>query len=94
MHGHFSIKSDVFSFGVIMLEILSGRKIVTFCHSDRFFNLLGYVSNYKCPTFVFHTSISLKVDFLPHFLTCWYVFEGMGVVERWKGLGVNGPNTV
>ncbi|KAF5482134.1 hypothetical protein F2P56_002725 [Juglans regia] len=42
VHGHFSIKSDVFSFGVIMLEILSGRKIVTFRHSDRFVNLLGY----------------------------------------------------
>ncbi|KAG6723882.1 hypothetical protein I3842_03G229300 [Carya illinoinensis] len=42
VHGHFSIKSDVFSFGVIMLEILSGRKVVTFCHSDRFLNLLGY----------------------------------------------------
>ncbi|KAG6723885.1 hypothetical protein I3842_03G229500 [Carya illinoinensis] len=27
VHGHFSIKSDMFSFGVIMLEILSGRKI-------------------------------------------------------------------
>ncbi|KAG6723883.1 hypothetical protein I3842_03G229400 [Carya illinoinensis] len=42
VHGHFSIKSDVFSFGVIMLEILSGRKMVTFCHLDRFVNLLGY----------------------------------------------------
>ncbi|XP_028806152.1 cysteine-rich receptor-like protein kinase 10 [Neltuma alba] len=26
MHGYFSIKSDVFSFGVMMLEIISGRK--------------------------------------------------------------------
>ncbi|KAI4312933.1 hypothetical protein MLD38_037719 [Melastoma candidum] len=26
LHGHFSVKSDVFSFGVLMLEIVSGRK--------------------------------------------------------------------
>ncbi|KAM3714036.1 hypothetical protein ACJW31_01G301000 [Castanea mollissima] len=42
VHGHFSTKSDVFSFGVIILEIISGRKNVNFCHSDRSLNLLGY----------------------------------------------------
>ena len=26
MEGQFSVKSDVFSFGVILLEIISGRK--------------------------------------------------------------------
>ncbi|KAI4312063.1 hypothetical protein MLD38_036918 [Melastoma candidum] len=26
LHGHFSVKSDVFSFGVLVLEIVSGRK--------------------------------------------------------------------
>lgn len=26
MEGHFSVKSDVFSFGVLLLEIVSGRK--------------------------------------------------------------------
>lgn len=26
MHGQFSVKSDVFSFGVLVLEIVSGRK--------------------------------------------------------------------
>ncbi|KAI3410256.1 uncharacterized protein J3R85_018860 [Psidium guajava] len=42
VHGLFSTKSDVFSFGVIMLEIISGRKNTTFTHSDRSLNLLGY----------------------------------------------------
>ncbi|KAL7116903.1 hypothetical protein ACP275_03G035500 [Erythranthe tilingii] len=28
-YGHFSVKSDVFSFGVIVLEIITGRKIFT-----------------------------------------------------------------
>ncbi|KAI4377350.1 hypothetical protein MLD38_014992 [Melastoma candidum] len=40
VHRVFSTKSDVFSFGVIMLEILSGRRIMVF-HSDRSLNLLG-----------------------------------------------------
>ncbi|KAI6681722.1 hypothetical protein NL676_035603 [Syzygium grande] len=42
VHGHFSTKSDVFSFGVIMLEIISGRKNTMFTHLDRSLNLLGY----------------------------------------------------
>ncbi|XP_030549967.2 G-type lectin S-receptor-like serine/threonine-protein kinase CES101 [Rhodamnia argentea] len=42
VHGLFSVKSDVFSFGVIMLEIISGRKNTMFAHSDHSVNLLGY----------------------------------------------------
>jgi len=46
VHGFFSTKSDVFSFGVILLEIVSGRKSTTFCQSDSSLNLLGYVSDH------------------------------------------------
>ncbi|GLT37916.1 hypothetical protein SLA2020_121980 [Shorea laevis] len=42
--GHFSIKSDVFSFGVIVLEIISGKKNRGFRHSDHNHNLLGHVN--------------------------------------------------
>ncbi|KAG5244719.1 G-type lectin S-receptor serine/threonine-protein kinase [Salix suchowensis] len=41
MEGLFSIKSDVFSFGVLVLEIVSGRKNTSFYHSDSL-NLLGH----------------------------------------------------
>lgn len=34
MHGHFSVKSDVFSFGVIVLEIVSGRRNSDFYQQD------------------------------------------------------------
>ena len=44
LEGLFSIKSDVFSFGVLLLEILSGKKNTGFYHSDSL-NLIGYVSN-------------------------------------------------
>ncbi|KAM3397268.1 hypothetical protein P3S68_000780 [Capsicum galapagoense] len=42
MEGAFSIKSDVFSFGVIMLEIVSGRRNASLQQFDRPLNLIGY----------------------------------------------------
>ena len=44
--GMFSIKSDVFSFGVLVLEIVSGKRNRGFCHEQNqsSLNLLGYVS--------------------------------------------------
>ncbi|RDX65312.1 G-type lectin S-receptor-like serine/threonine-protein kinase, partial [Mucuna pruriens] len=42
MHGYFSDKSDVFSFGVIVLEIISGRKNRGYCDPRHHLNLLGH----------------------------------------------------
>ncbi|KAI3683307.1 hypothetical protein L1987_83810 [Smallanthus sonchifolius] len=42
VHGRFSIKSDVFSFGVMVLEIISGKKNREFSHGDHKDNLLGH----------------------------------------------------
>ena len=44
MHGQFSVKSDVFSFGVLVLEIISGRKNISFQNGENIENLLSYVS--------------------------------------------------
>lgn len=41
-NGYFSVKTDVFSFGVLVLEILSGQKNRGFHHPDRNLNLLGH----------------------------------------------------
>ncbi|CAB4308570.1 unnamed protein product [Prunus armeniaca] len=42
MDGLFSIKSDVFSFGVLVLEIISGKKNRGFYYSNSELNLLGH----------------------------------------------------
>jgi len=47
MEGRFSEKSDVFSFGVVLLEIVSGRQNTSFNEEDQSLSLLGLVSCYK-----------------------------------------------
>jgi hypothetical protein len=44
IEGLFSIKSDVFSFGILLLEIVSGKKNRGFYHSDHSLKLIGHVS--------------------------------------------------
>ncbi|KAJ4703251.1 Cysteine rich receptor like kinase [Melia azedarach] len=46
--GHFSVKSDVFSFGVLVLEIISGEKNSCFCEGEEEAeDLLTYVNMEK-----------------------------------------------
>ncbi|PRQ30479.1 putative protein kinase RLK-Pelle-DLSV family [Rosa chinensis] len=42
MEGIFSTKSDAYSFGVLVLEIISGRRNNSFYNDDRAINLVGY----------------------------------------------------
>lgn len=42
--GSFSEKSDVFSFGVLVLEIITGKRNRGFSHPEHDHNLLGHVS--------------------------------------------------
>jgi serine/threonine protein kinase len=47
MDGIISIKSDVFSFGVLVLEIVSGKRNRGSYEPELDVNLLGYVSSTK-----------------------------------------------
>jgi serine/threonine protein kinase len=59
LNGIFSVKSDVFSFGVVLLEIISGKKNTGFYQSELAMSLLGYVS-----VFIFF----VVVNFFSHFI--------------------------
>jgi serine/threonine protein kinase len=47
LDGVFSVKSDVFSFGVVLLEILSGKKNTRFYESELAMSLISYVSMFN-----------------------------------------------
>lgn len=51
--GRFSVKSDVFSFGVLVLEIICGQRVSNFQKGGKMENLLSYV----CITIIFHFMI-------------------------------------
>ncbi|CAK9316262.1 unnamed protein product [Citrullus colocynthis] len=42
LDGIFSVKSDVFSFGVVVIEIISGKRNTGFYHLEKALSLLGY----------------------------------------------------
>ena len=53
-HGHFSVKSDVFSFGVLVLEMMCGQKNSYFRNKENGEDLLTYVSTISSYTFSFY----------------------------------------
>lgn len=87
-HGQFSIKSDVFSFGVLILEIISGQKNNCFRDRENTEDLLSFVSIY----------ISTKVQkptffFLIHINIIW-IDGGTYVLQAWKNWRDGTPENV
>ena len=61
MDGAFSVKSDTYSFGVIVLEIISGLKI-SLTHCKGFPSLLAYVSARLCLIFCHNSNKSFLIS--------------------------------
>ena len=64
--GIFSVKFDVFSFGVLLLEIVSGKRNRTFNHQNHNHNLLGHVSSKKKKKFISNHTFNLCSKTLLH----------------------------
>ncbi|KAF3963144.1 hypothetical protein CMV_012442 [Castanea mollissima] len=65
IHGQYSTKSDVFSFGVLILEIVSGKKNRGFSHPEHHHNLLGHawrlwIEAIACPTILLEQEAFLE----------------------------------
>lgn len=52
MHGQFFVKSDVFSFGVLVLEIVSGQRNNCIQNGENVEDLLSYVCTNCFPSFL------------------------------------------
>lgn len=78
MNGYLSTKADVFSFGVLMLEILSGRKNLDKKLGEEKQDLLSYVSNSFGHIQFSHSSL---VPIASCFDNC-PIFRGVGNVRR------------
>ena len=63
MHGHFSEGSDVFSFGVLVLEIISGKKNSCFHPSDYGENFLSHVRvKQNCVLLIFQVLVLIDIN--------------------------------
>lgn len=80
MSGHFSVKSDVFSYGVIVLETITGKKNWGFYHPDHDYNLIGHVSkSFQRFTLLYLFSRFLLFDHSD--IYNWQTLSDMEVVE-------------
>lgn len=61
--GQFSVKSDVFSFGVLVLEIVSGKRNWGFRHTGHDLNLIGHVSQTRKIIFISFLHIKSSYQF-------------------------------
>lgn len=90
LDGFFSVKSDVFSFGVVVLEIISGKKNTGFYNSEKALSLLGHVSKDELSIIVNCFAIFCFFS-IKHL---YFKLAGMEFVARRQGIGYNGAATV
>ena len=73
MEGLFSEKSDVYSLGVLLLEIISGKRNTSFRNDDQSLSLIGYVSLFLPQNLLIYLSLFLLriIPFIfTHVLCC------------------------
>jgi serine/threonine protein kinase len=95
LDGVFSVKSDVFSFGVVLLEILSGKKNTRFYESELAMSLISYVSMFNfffILFFIFNIQYYFS-SFMLHSNSDFKFVSGMEIMGSKPGLGLYGPGS-
>ncbi|KAL8214353.1 hypothetical protein R6Q57_003802 [Mikania cordata] len=87
LEGLFSVKSDVFSFGILVLEIISGRKNSSY-YKENSVNLIGHVWDlWKQDKALTIVASSLGDSFdAPEVLLCVHI--GSCVFKNWLAIGL------
>ena len=95
MEGQFSEKSDVFSFEVLLLEILSGRRNSSFYYDKQFVSLLGHVTHPSLiPLFFLQPPMLVSPKFDAKNFSVLFMSPGMEIVESRQHWGLNRPNDI
>ena len=96
MEGKFSKKLNAFNFGVLLLEIVSGRKDTSFYNDEQFLNLLGLVSNlialFLKSSTIFCSSLFFGIHGNHFNLT--FIFPSVDIVECRQHYSINRPNGI
>lgn len=86
LDGQFSTKSDVFSFGVVLLEIISGKKNTGFYQSKEISSLLGYASF----IYIYHSIFFFYFNFLYYSVMIFFLLPGLETLDRGQVAGFDG----
>ncbi|KAL7240203.1 hypothetical protein ACSBR2_005967 [Camellia fascicularis] len=91
MNGHLSVKADVFSFGVVILELISGQKNSTFNRSLDDQNLLEWVSTSSiCLQYNFTVVLFFAVFFTRKSpLSLKSLLSNCGLTHNWTAIKFN-----